>query len=120
MTGRMRGTSAQTGMCRDAANLYGFFINPGLSSLHFEFYPGRPVHLTPKQFDLLRFLTCCSETRIPQECLLRFLWGNEDHGELEYLRTLMSQIRKKIEDDPANPKYLLTGACVGYRFCEAH
>jgi two-component system KDP operon response regulator KdpE len=48
------------------------------------------------------------------------VWGNEYQGELEYLRTFMSQIRKKIEDDPANPKYLLTDAYVGYRFCEAH
>jgi two-component system KDP operon response regulator KdpE len=68
---------------------------------------GQPIHLTPKQFDLLRFLMCHS------------VWGNEYQGELEYLRTFMSQIRKKIEDDPANPKYLLTEAYVGYRFCEA-
>jgi two-component system, OmpR family, KDP operon response regulator KdpE len=81
---------------------------------------GRPVHLTPKQFDLLRFLMCHSGRPVPHERLLRFVWGNEYHGELEYLRTFMSQIRKKIEDDPSNPKYLLTDAYVGYRFCEAH
>ena len=81
---------------------------------------GRPVHLTPKQFDLLRFLMCHSGRPVPHERLLRFVWGNEYQGELEYLRTFMSQIRKKIEDDPANPKYLLTDAYVGYRFCEAH
>jgi two-component system KDP operon response regulator KdpE len=80
---------------------------------------GRPVHLTPKQFDLLRFLMCHSGRPIPHERLLKFVWGNEYQGELEYLRTFMSQIRKKIEDDPANPKYLLTDAYVGYRFCEA-
>jgi two-component system, OmpR family, KDP operon response regulator KdpE len=81
---------------------------------------GQPVHLTPKQFDLLRFLMCHSGRPVPHERLLRFVWGNEYKGELEYLRTFMSQIRKKIEDDPANPKYLLTDAYVGYRFCEAH
>jgi two-component system, OmpR family, KDP operon response regulator KdpE len=81
---------------------------------------GQPVHLTPKQFDLLRFLMCHSGKPVPHERLLRFVWGNEYQGELEYLRTFMSQIRKKIEDDPANPKYLLTDAYVGYRFCEAH
>jgi two-component system KDP operon response regulator KdpE len=48
------------------------------------------------------------------------VWGNEYHGQLGYLRTFMSQIRKKIEVDPSNPKYLLTDAYVGYRFCEAH
>jgi two-component system, OmpR family, KDP operon response regulator KdpE len=81
---------------------------------------GRPVHLTPKQFDLLRFLMCHSGRPVPHQRLLRFVWGNEYQGELEYLRTFMSQIRKKIEDDPANPKYLLTDAYVGYRFCEAN
>jgi two-component system KDP operon response regulator KdpE len=80
---------------------------------------GRPVHLTPKQFDLLRFLMCHSGRPVPHERLLKFVWGNEYQGELEYLRTFMSQIRKKIEDDPANPRYLLTDAYVGYRFCEA-
>jgi two-component system KDP operon response regulator KdpE len=80
---------------------------------------GQPVHLTPKQFDLLRFLMCHSGKPVPHERLLRFVWGNEYQGELEYLRTFMSQIRKKIEDDPANPKYLLTDAYVGYRFCAA-
>ena len=53
------------------------------------------------------------------ERLLKFVWVNEYQGELEYLRTFMSQIRKKIEDDPSNPTYLLTGAYVGYRFCGA-
>jgi two-component system, OmpR family, KDP operon response regulator KdpE len=81
---------------------------------------GQPVHLTPKQFDLLRFLMCHSGKPVPHKSLLRFVWGSEYQGELEYLRTFMSQIRKKIEDDPANPKYLLTDAYVGYRFCEAH
>jgi two-component system, OmpR family, KDP operon response regulator KdpE len=80
---------------------------------------GQPVHLTPKQFDLLRFLMCHSGKPVPHERLLKFVWGSEYQGELEYLRTFMSQIRKKIEDDPANPKYLLTDAYVGYRFCEA-
>jgi two-component system KDP operon response regulator KdpE len=47
------------------------------------------------------------------------VWGDEYHGEHEYLRTFINQIRKKIEDDPANPKYLLTDPHFGYRFCEA-
>ncbi len=57
---------------------------------------------------------------VPHQRLLTLVWGNEYQGELEYLRTLVSQIRKKIEDDLANPKYLLTDAYVGYRFCEAN
>ena len=52
--------------------------------------------------------------------LLRSIWGPEYGNEQEYLRSYVRMLRKKIEDDPANPKYLLTDAYVGYRFCEAH
>ena len=79
---------------------------------------GQPVHLTPKQFDLLRFLMCHSGRPVPHERLLRFEWGNEYQGELEYLRTFMRQLRKKIEDDPARTVYLLTDIYVGYRFAD--
>jgi two-component system KDP operon response regulator KdpE len=46
------------------------------------------------------------------------VWGEGYGNELEYLRTFMRQLRKKLEDDPANPKYLLTEAHIGYRFAE--
>jgi two-component system KDP operon response regulator KdpE len=46
------------------------------------------------------------------------VWGPEYGNELEYLRTFIRQLRKKIEDDPKNPQYLLTDAYVGYRFNE--
>jgi two-component system, OmpR family, KDP operon response regulator KdpE len=77
---------------------------------------GRPVHLTPKEFDLLRFLMAHSGKPVSHRRLLKSVWGEEYQGELEYLRTFMRQIRKKLEDDPANPKYLLTDAHIGYRF----
>jgi two-component system, OmpR family, KDP operon response regulator KdpE len=77
---------------------------------------GRRVHLTPKEFDLLRFLMSNAGKPVPHERLLKTVWGAEYQGELEYLRTFMRQIRKKIEDDPAQPKYLLTDAHIGYRF----
>jgi len=47
------------------------------------------------------------------------VWGPEYGNELEYLRTFIRQIRMKIEDDPANPIYLLTDSHIGYRFCES-
>jgi two-component system KDP operon response regulator KdpE len=50
--------------------------------------------------------------------LLNTVWGPEYGEELEYLRTFVHQLRKKLEDDPANPQYLLTDAHVGYRFAE--
>jgi two-component system KDP operon response regulator KdpE len=55
---------------------------------------------------------------IPHARLLKSVWGPEYGNELEYLRTFVRQLRKKIEDDPANPKYLLTDAYIGYRFNE--
>jgi two-component system KDP operon response regulator KdpE len=55
---------------------------------------------------------------IPHSRLLKSVWGPEYGNELEYLRTYVRQLRKKIEDDPLNPQYLLTDAYVGYRFSE--
>jgi two-component system KDP operon response regulator KdpE len=56
---------------------------------------------------------------VPHAKLLRSVWGPEYGSELEYLRTMVRQIRMKIEDDPANPKYLLTESHIGYRFIES-
>jgi len=51
--------------------------------------------------------------------LLHLVWGPEYGGELEYLRTFVRQLRKKLEDDPSQPVYLLTDSHVGYRFMDA-
>jgi two-component system KDP operon response regulator KdpE len=79
---------------------------------------GRQVHLTPKQFELLQYLMTNAGRPVPHAKLLRSVWGPEYGGELEYLRTFIRQIRMKIEDDPGNPKYLLTESHIGYRFSE--
>jgi two-component system, OmpR family, KDP operon response regulator KdpE len=55
---------------------------------------------------------------IPHKRLLNAIWGPQYGGELEYLRTFMRSLRKKIEDDPSNPRYLLTDAYYGYRFSD--
>ena len=78
----------------------------------------RPIHLTPKEFELTQQLMTYAGRPIPHSRLLSSVWGPEYGGQLEYLRTFMHQLRKKLEDDPANPKYLLTDAHVGYRFVE--
>jgi two-component system, OmpR family, KDP operon response regulator KdpE len=80
---------------------------------------GRPVHLTPKQFEVLHYLMSNAGRPIPHARLLRSVWGPEYGNELEYLRTFIRQIRMKIEDDPADPKYLLTDSHIGYRFSES-
>lgn len=80
---------------------------------------GGPVHLTPKEFDLLHFLMIHAGLPVTHMRLLQAVWGPEYGGELEYLRTFVRQLRKKIEEDPAEPAYLLTDSRVGYRFAEA-
>jgi two-component system KDP operon response regulator KdpE len=80
---------------------------------------GEPVHLTPKEFDLLHFLMAHAGLPITHVRLLHAVWGPEYGGELEYLRTFVRQLRKKLEDDPAEPEYLLTDSHIGYRFVEA-
>jgi two-component system KDP operon response regulator KdpE len=78
----------------------------------------RPIHMTPKEFEMLHYLMLHAGEPIPHARLLKSVWGPEYGNELEYLRTFVRQLRKKIEDDPKNPQYLLTDAYVGYRFNE--
>ena len=80
---------------------------------------GESVHLTPKEFDLLRYLMAHAGLPITHLRLLHAVWGPEYGGELEYLRIFVRQLRKKLEDDPAEPAYLLTDSHIGYRFAEA-
>ena len=80
---------------------------------------GRSVHLTPKEFDLLAYLMMNPGRAVNHRRLLASVWGAEYSGQLEYLRTFVRQLRRKLEDDPARPKYLLTDNQVGYRFAEA-
>jgi two-component system KDP operon response regulator KdpE len=80
---------------------------------------GEAVRLTPKEFDLLYYLMSHAGLPVTHGKLLHAVWGPEYGGELEYLRTFMRQLRKKLEDDPSSPRYLLTDSHVGYRFREA-
>ena len=79
---------------------------------------GQPVHLTPKEFYLLHHLMKHAGLPMMHARLLSAVWGPEYGGELEYLRTFVRQLRKKLEDDAAHPKYLLTDSHIGYRFRE--
>lgn len=77
---------------------------------------GVRIHLSRREFDLLASLMKTRGAPITHAKLLRGVWGPECGNELEYLRTYIRLLRKKIEDDPGNPKYLLTDPWVGYRF----
>lgn len=75
-----------------------------------------PVHLTPREFDVLRLLIENAGKPLPHTKLLTTVWGPEYSENREYLRVLMNNLRKKLETDPAKPKYLLTDSYIGYRF----
>lgn len=77
---------------------------------------GHAVRLTPKEFDLLQYLLANANKPIAHRKLLQTLWGPEYGDEVEYLRVFVSQLRKKIEADPAHPRYIVTEPWVGYRF----
>jgi two-component system, OmpR family, KDP operon response regulator KdpE len=77
---------------------------------------GEQIRLSPMEFDLLAFLMKNQGAPMTHVKLLRAVWGPEYGGELEYLRSYVRMLRKKIEDDPARPEYILTEAWVGYRF----
>lgn len=77
---------------------------------------GEEIRLSPKEFDLLAYLMKNQGAPLTHLNLLRAVWGPEYGHELEYLRTYVRMLRKKIEDDPARPQYILTEPWVGYRF----
>lgn len=77
---------------------------------------GRELHLTPKEFDLLVHFARHARKVLTHHTLLAAVWGGEYVEQTEYLRVFVGQLRKKIESDPANPRYLLTEPWVGYRF----
>jgi len=77
---------------------------------------GRDVHLTPKEFDLLVYLVRHAGKVVTHRTLLATVWGPESTEQPEYLRVFVGQLRKKIEPDPATPKYVLTEPWIGYRF----
>jgi two-component system KDP operon response regulator KdpE len=80
---------------------------------------GQPLHLTRKEFDILHCLMIRAGRVVTYARLLSAVWGADCREEVEYLRTFVRQLRKKIEDDPSSPVYLLTDVYVGYRFADA-
>jgi len=74
------------------------------------------VRLTPKEFDLLRYLVSQAGRPIPHRELLCAVWGPDHGDQVDYLRVFITYLRKKIEPEPARPQYILTEPWVGYRF----
>ena len=77
---------------------------------------GREIRLSPKEFDLLVFFVRHSGKVLTHRTLLANIWGGNYTDQTEYLRVFIRHLRKKIEPDPAKPRYILTDPWVGYRF----
>jgi two-component system, OmpR family, KDP operon response regulator KdpE len=101
---------------RDAHNetilIGGFLLD---SARHQAVKNGRTIHLTPREFELVRYLMSVAGKPVSHIEILKSVWGRE-RAPFETLRTMVKKIRKKIEDDPAKPEYLLTEPSIGYRF----
>ena len=76
---------------------------------------GRPVSLTPHEFELLRYFAQNEGKLLTHPMILREVWGPQYGNESHYLHVYVSQLRRKIEHDPARPRYLLTEPGAGYR-----
>jgi two-component system KDP operon response regulator KdpE len=74
------------------------------------------THLTPKELDLLRYLTQHANQAVSHRELLQAVWGPDYGDQLDYLRVFIKNLRKKLEPDPERPEYITTEPWVGYRF----
>ena len=79
---------------------------------------GKPVKLTRTEYELLVYLVSNHGKVLTHRELLHNVWGPEYGEESEYVRTFITQLRRKIEDDPANPRLIITEPRIGYRFVE--
>jgi len=77
---------------------------------------GKAIHLSPKEFDLLVYLMRNAGKVLTHRTVLSAVWGGNYVEQTEYLRVFVGRLRKKIEEDPARPRYILTEPWVGYRF----
>ncbi|MGJ7044784.1 two-component system response regulator VicR [Thermoanaerobacterium thermosulfurigenes] len=79
---------------------------------------GKPIELTSREFDLLKFLVANRGLIFSREMLLEKVWGYEYFGDVRTVDVTIRRLREKIEDDPANPRYIHTKRGVGYYFSE--
>jgi two-component system KDP operon response regulator KdpE len=77
---------------------------------------GRVAHLTPKECLVLRHLVTHANRALTPQNLARALWQRDGRGQIEYVRVVVKQLRRKLEPDPGNPRYIVTERSVGYQF----
>ena len=78
---------------------------------------GHEVHLIPTEYDIFKTLATHSGKVLTHQVLIRKVWGPGQQQDPAKLRVFINQLRRKIEDDPAQPSYIVTEPGVGYRFC---
>ncbi|MGM0905129.1 MAG: response regulator [Pseudomonadota bacterium] len=83
---------------------------------HKVFLQNEVINLSRKEYALLDFLASHPQKLVTQQQLLEKIWGHTHHEDTHYLRIFVSQVRKKLKDDPAHPQYIETEPGVGYRF----
>ena len=74
------------------------------------------AHLTPKELELLRYLTQHANEAVPHRELLQAVWGPDYGDQVDYLRAFIKSLRKKVEPDPEHPQFIVTEPWIGYRF----
>ena len=109
----LRRNSARASKESAVSEIGDFRVDP---EAHKASVKGREIHLTPKEFELLVYLVQHPGVVLTHHKLLGAIWGGNYTEQTEYLRVFIGQLRKKIEADPANPKYILTEPWIGYRF----
>jgi two-component system KDP operon response regulator KdpE len=77
---------------------------------------GEEIHLTPTEYDVLKYLATHADRVVTHAMVLRAVWGPEYGDETQLLRYTILQLRKKLHDDPVHPRYLFTDPGIGYRF----
>ena len=109
----LRRNSARASKESAVSEIGDFRVDP---EAHKASMKGREIHLTPKEFELLVYLVQHPGVVLTHHKLLGAIWGGNYTEQTEYLRVFIGQLRKKIEADPASPKYILTEPWIGYRF----
>lgn len=121
LVGRLRAALRRVARQRGAARP-GAVVRTGDLEMDFEHQVvrkrGKPVSLTPTEYRLMSALASRVGRVAPHRYLLSTVWGDEYIDDTHYLRIYVGYLRKKIEDDPSNPKYLLSQWGTGYRLAE--
>ena len=108
-----RGTPALTAATDHAVTTPDFTIDLGAHRVHRN---GNTVRLTPTEWSLLEMLVRQSGKLVTQKQILTDIWGPASVEQTHYLRVYLAQLRRKLEPDPAHPRYLITEPGLGYRF----